>query len=169
VKPPEPFSLEEMDLARQRRLVAEIYETVQAGRNLRAEGKVPSNKKVQFVLRTDAANVEKELPTIARLLNAEEVKLDRAYKAESGVPVAMTPLGEIYLATTGGDKTAERERLGKEIAKLETELRTVETKLSNASFVDRAPAAVVEEHRQRLKNFTEQLAKLRQARDSLDK
>jgi valyl-tRNA synthetase len=169
VKPPEPFPLEEMDLARQRRLVAEIYETVQAGRNLRAEGKVPSNKKVQFVLRTDAANVEKELPTIARLLNAEEVKLDRAYKAESGVPVAMTPLGEIYLATTGGDKTAERERLGKEIAKLETELRTVETKLNNASFVDRAPAAVVEEHRQRLKNFTEQLAKLRQARDSLDK
>ena len=169
VKPPERVRLEEKDLARQRRLVAEIYETVQAGRNLRAEGKVPSNKKVQFVLRTDAADVEKELPTIARLLNADEVKLDRTYKAESGVPVAMTPLGEIYLATTGGDKTAERERLEKEIAKLETELRIVETKLSNASFVGRAPAAVVEEHRTRLKTFTEQLAKLRQARENLNK
>ena len=145
----------------------DLWGAVKPGRNLRAEGK-SRRTKVQFVLRTDATNVE-ELPTVARLLNAEEVKLDRTYRAESGVPVAMTPLGEIYLVTTGGDKTAERERLEKEIAKLENELRTVETKLSNAFFVDRAPAAVVEEHRARLKNFTEQLAKLRQARDSLNK
>jgi valyl-tRNA synthetase len=47
-------------------------------------------------------------------------------------------------------------------------LRTVENKLKNKSFVDRAPAAVVEEHRQRLKDFSAQLAKLKQAREGLN-
>ena len=66
------------------------------------------------------------------------------------------------------DRASESERLDKEIAKLEEELRTVDGKLKNKSFVDRAPAAVVEEHRQRQKNFADQLAKLKQARDNLN-
>jgi valyl-tRNA synthetase len=108
------------------------------------------------------------LPTIARLLNAEDLKLDFKYEPEAGVPVAMTPLGELYLEMAGGDKAAERERLEKEIARLENELRTVEAKLSTASFVERAPAAVIEEHRQRKADFSDQLAQLRQARAAMD-
>ncbi|MDQ2823922.1 MAG: hypothetical protein M3R29_00530, partial [Verrucomicrobiota bacterium] len=69
---------------------------------------------------------------------------------------------------TAGDRTVERERLQKEIAKLEEELRTVKGKLQNKSFIDRAPGAVVEEHRQRQKDFSEQLAKLQAARDGLN-
>jgi len=65
------------------------------------------------------------------------------------------------------DKAGERVRLDKEIAKIESEVRTVEGKLKNKSFVDRAPTAVVEEHRRRLKDFSEQLGKLRQAREGL--
>ncbi|HEV2994732.1 MAG TPA: hypothetical protein VGW99_02135, partial [Chthoniobacterales bacterium] len=64
-------------------------------------------------------------------------------------------------------RATERQRLDKEIAKLEEELRAVEAKLKNKSFIDRAPATVIEEHRQRKKNFAEQLTKLKQARDSL--
>jgi valyl-tRNA synthetase len=80
----------------------------------------------------------------------------------------MTALGELYLVIVGADKEAEGHRLNKEIANLEDELRTVESKLENKSFVDRAPAAVVEEHRQRQRNFSEQLAKLRKAREDLN-
>jgi valyl-tRNA synthetase len=89
------------------------------------------------------------------------------YKAQPGIPVAMTALGELYLVIVGADKEAEGHRLDKEIAKVEAELQTVQGKLKNKSFVDRAPAAVVEEHRQRLKDFSEQLAKLKQARQGL--
>jgi valyl-tRNA synthetase len=39
--------------------------------------------------------------------------------------------------------------------------------LGNRSFVDRAPAAVVEEHRRRLKDFSAQLEKLKHAREGL--
>ncbi|MBV9618560.1 MAG: hypothetical protein JO201_05045 [Verrucomicrobia bacterium] len=47
------------------------------------------------------------------------------------------------------------------------EFRTVESTLANKSFVDRAPKEVVELNRQRKVNFTEQLAKLKQAREKL--
>ena len=87
--------------------------------------------------------------------------------AAPGVPVAVTPLGELHLLIAGGDQAAERERLEKEIARCEEELRTVEAKLANSSFVDRAPATVVEEHRKRRIDFSEQLTQLTRARDAL--
>jgi len=166
--PPKKFGLDDVDLARKRRLVAAIYETVQAGRNLRAEAKVSSSTKARFILRADETQISDHLPAISRLLNAEEVILDPKHKSEPGIPVALTPLGEILLAITKADKAAERARLDKEIAKLEAELRTVEGKLKNKSFVERAPAAVVGEHRQRQKDFSAQLARLKQARDGLN-
>src|SRR5438270_2613286 len=148
--------------------VRAVYDVVRVGRNLRAESRVPSNKKVSFVLRPSAPVDEREVPTISRLLNADELKLDPKFQAEAGVPVAVTPLGELFLIIATADKAAERERLDKEIARLEGELRTVEAKLSNASFVERAPAAVVEEHRKRKADFSEQLSQLRQARAAMD-
>jgi valyl-tRNA synthetase len=165
--PPEKMNLDRVDLGPKRKLVASINEIVQSGRNLRSEAKIPSNKKANFVLRSEAAEIENQLATIARLLNADEVKLDREFIAGAGVPVAVTSLGEIFLIVSGGDKVIEGERLDKEIARVEEELRTVEGKLKNKSFVDRAPAAVVEEHRQRQKDFSEQLAKLKKARENL--
>ncbi|MFL6569786.1 MAG: class I tRNA ligase family protein, partial [Chthoniobacterales bacterium] len=144
--------------------VASIYETIQLGRNLRAESRVPSNKKARFILETSDDSLGEELPTIARLLNAEEIKVGS--DGTSGLPVAVTPLGKLYLVIEGGDKEAERQRLEKEIGKVEQELEATERKLRNSSFVDRAPREVVEEHRQRKIDFTDKLAQLRRARDS---
>ncbi len=165
--PPRAIDLD-ADLVKRGALVPAIYKTVQAGRNLRADAKLPSNKKVQFVLRTPNESLNDELPTIARLLNAEEVLLDRNYEAQAGVPVAATALGELFLIIAETDKKAERERLEKEIAKMENELRTVKGKLSNAAFVEKAPANVVEEHRRRESEFSERLAQLQRARVALD-
>ena len=155
------------DVPAKRQLVSAIYQAVQAGRNLRAESKLPSNKKIRVILRTDERSSFKEIPTLKRLLNADDVTLDPNYQASAGTPVAVTPLGEIFLAIPGGDKTRERERLDKEIARIESDAKAVEAKLESRSFLDRAPAAVVEEHRQRLKEFSAQLTKLNQAREAL--
>src|SRR6266436_2697985 len=156
------------DVPAKRQLVSAIYQAVQAGRNLRAESKLPSNKKIRFILRADEKSSFKEIPTLKRLLNAEEVTLDPNYQASAGTPVAVTRLGEIFLAIPTTDKVRERERLDKEIARIENELRTAENKLKNKSFVDRAPTAVVDEHRKRLKNLSAQLAMLKQAREDLN-
>src|SRR2546430_15698319 len=138
---PERTSLEDADLMPKRRLVSNIYQTVQAGRNLRSEVKLPSSKKLRFILRTNEKSISAEIPTIGRLLNAEEITLDRKYQPKASNPVAVTPLGEIFLAITAADKAGEEGRLDKEIAKIGSELRKVEGKLKNRSFVDRAPQA----------------------------
>ena len=165
---PEKMLLDRVaDVPRKRQRALAVYQTVQAGRNLRAESKVPSNRKIGFILRADEKLISGQVPTLTRLLNAEEVRLDRKYRASAGNPVAVTPLGEIFLAIAATDKARERQRLDKEIAKVEDELRIVEHKLEHKAFVDRAPAAVVEEHRARLKNLSAQLAKLKQAREAL--
>ena len=156
------------DLTGKRQLVSDVYQTIQAGRNLRSESKLPSNKKMRFILRTDNKLISSQIPTLARLLNAEEVRLDPKYQAQAGNPVAVTPLGEIFLTVAAADKAGEQQRLDKEIERIETEARAAEKKLKNKSFVDRAPSAVVEEHRRRLKDFSAQLQKLKQARESLN-
>jgi valyl-tRNA synthetase len=51
------------------------------------------------------------------------------------------------------DVAAERERLRKEAARLEGELAKAQTKLANPKFAERAPAAVVEQERERLETF----------------
>jgi valyl-tRNA synthetase len=163
--PPKKFALKDVDL-KKRKLVTAIYETVQAGRNLRAQARIPSNQKAKFALRSKEPESGNERETIGRLLNASELVVDPAFSSGAGVPVATTGLGEILLIVDV-DVSAERDRLDKEIAKIEADLRIVESKLNNKSFVDRAPIDVVELNRQRQKNYTEQLGLLRRAREKL--
>lgn len=166
--PPEKFALKPIaDVSERRRLVSAVYETVQAGRNLRSESKLPSNKKIRFILRTTENSIPEQIPTLSRLLNAEEVTLDPKYSAPAGTPVAVTPFGELFLAIAAADQVRERERLDTQMAKIHQEARAVEAKLQSNAFVERAPAAVVEEHRRRLNDLNAQLMKLKQAREGL--
>jgi len=77
-------------------------------------------------------------------------------------------LGELFLIAGETDRATERERLDREIAKLEAELKATEAKLANASFIERAPKKVVEEHQRRRADFSARLTQLRKARASLD-
>ncbi|TXI94478.1 MAG: hypothetical protein E6Q34_04635, partial [Burkholderiaceae bacterium] len=60
------------------------------------------------------------------------------------------------------DVAAERERLSKEMAKLEAEINKAQAKLGNESFVARAPAAVVEQEKERVANFSATLSKMKE-------
>ncbi|MBA3883809.1 MAG: valine--tRNA ligase, partial [Chthoniobacterales bacterium] len=167
--PPQTVALEPTVVANASRVVGAIYSTVRAGRNLRAESRVSSNKKVPFILRASDSWVSDELTTIARLLNAEQLTVQPDYVASAGVPVAVTDTGELYLlAESTAEAGAERDRLDKEIAKVEKESEATHRKLSNASFIDKAPREVVAEHRQRKIDFAEKLAQLRVARAALN-
>ena len=59
------------------------------------------------------------------------------------------------------DLDAEKQRIAREIARIEIEIKKCHGKLGNASFVDHAPAAVVEQERTRLADWNTQCAALR--------
>ena len=165
---PQAMALDESIQAKARIRVGGIYEMVEAGRNLRAEARVPSNQKAKFALRSRELWAKEESATIARLLNAELLEIDTNFQPPFRSSVAATKLGELFLIAGETDRAMERERLDKEIAKLEAELKATEAKLANPSFVERAPKEVVEEHRRRRADFNARLAQLRKARESLD-
>jgi valyl-tRNA synthetase len=165
---PSAMALDESIQAKARTRAGAIYETVEAGRNLRAEARVPSNQKAKFALRSNESWAKEESATIARLLNAESLEVEANFQTPSRSSVAATKLGELFLIAGETDRAIERERLDKEIAKLEAELKATEAKLANASFIERAPKQVVEEHQRRRADFSARLAQLRKARASLD-
>ncbi len=139
---------------------SKVYESTRTVRNLRAERKIASNKKVRMILRPA---VEGDFRVFARLINAQPFEVEPDYQAQAGTPFVVTALGQIYMPLEGWiDLAAERDRLFKEIAKLETDLSSVQKKLASENFVKRAPQSVVAEHRQREANCSDQLAQLRE-------
>jgi valyl-tRNA synthetase len=162
---PKKFALADKENASRRRAVRTVYDAVAKTRNIRAESGILATEKVRVRIDSDDAVLKRELAVIARLTNAEKVIIAKSmgYSGYSGYSAA----GMIVVERAHVDKAAERERLDKQIADVEADLRIVQSKLANKSFVDRAPVAVVEEHRERQKNFTEQLKKLKQARAQL--
>ncbi|HNE72091.1 MAG TPA: hypothetical protein PLJ81_07985, partial [Giesbergeria sp.] len=59
------------------------------------------------------------------------------------------------------DVAAEKARLAKEVARIEGEITKASAKLSNEAFVAKAPAAVLEQEKKRVADFSATLARLR--------
>jgi len=162
--PPEKLPLDNVDLTKIRQKVTALYDAVQVGRNLRSEAGIPSNTKSNFPIKPAIPGVAEEIPTLSRLLGADTVETVQL-EWPIGTIVGVSKMGEIGVKVASREPELERARLDKEIGKIEDQVRTVQEKLNNKSFVDRAPSGVVEEHRQRLKDLIAQLSKLRQARE----
>jgi len=144
------------------------YDTVLAGRNLRSTYHIPSNKRVRFVFQPSGALAAHDAEVLKILLNAEALDVSGNYAAPPGTPMNLTPLGNLFLPLKGlVDVTAERERLDREIAKVEDELAKVRAKLANPGFTAKVPASVLEEHRQRDNSWQEKLDQLQKMRSAL--
>ncbi|MEM9280882.1 MAG: valine--tRNA ligase [Verrucomicrobiota bacterium] len=140
--------------------VKDIYEAVSRSRNLKAEYGLGSNKEVKFII-DPATPGFAEMAVFQQLVGAAEVRVEPGFKAEKGVPIALTAIGKIYLPLEGLiDIEAERERLGKEMKKVEDELKKVNAKLSNENFVSKAPETVVNEMKERQVHWQEKADEL---------
>ena len=153
---------ERIDEAAERDIVL-AKEVVNAARNLRSEAKVPPKDRVAFYL-TGSPSAPTAV-ALASLARASELRVVADLPA-SDSPVAVAGPHRL-MPHIEVDPRAERERIGKEIARLEGEIAKAKAKLANESFVARAPAKVVEQERERLAGFEAALAKLRPRLDAL--
>ena len=130
------------------------YELVTQGRNLRRAGNIQAAKKVKFVFKPAQSLTPHDAEVIRLLLNAEALEVVAEYQAPKGTPSVQSPLGDLFLPLEGHmDRDAEIIRLTKEVEKFLVEIVKVEQKLANPNFTQKVPAAVLDEHRQRLADW----------------
>jgi len=152
-----------------------LKSVVSALRKTRSERNVPPAKQIILFFQGGdiddhrrATRFESELKFLARLKS-----IDWMSDADPGIRLASTTLVgklNIVIPLTGLiDFDAERTRLAKEITRIEAEIRKSEGKLSSATFVQNAPASVVDQERQRLADWKAQRDALHAQRQRLDK
>jgi len=148
------------------RWAAELKSMVDACRALRGEMGVSPAQKLPLVAAGDAARLAEFAPYLRALARLEAVEIVAELPSGSVAPVQIVGDARLMLKIEI-DVAAERQRIDKEVARVEGEMRKAEAKLGNASFVERAPAAVVEQERGRIAAFGATLERLREQRARL--
>ncbi len=128
-----------------------VKEVVNAARNLRSTMNLPPSARVPLYLADAAPALQHHEAGIAALARLSEVRFASHLPAEDA-PVAILACAKLMLHVEV-DKGAECARLSKEMDRIAGEVEKSKTKLGNASFVERAPPAVVDQERKRLADF----------------
>jgi valyl-tRNA synthetase len=140
--------------------VATEKEIINALRNLRSEMKISPAARIPAI-----STSPQRLPNLSSIISLAKLS-DLKYVSEEELNNTDAPLKIVYETKLKLkieiDVAAERARLEKEVARLDGEVAKAKVKLSNASFVDRAPAKVVEQERARLAGFEATVSKLQQ-------
>ena len=148
--------------------VERIITCITAIRTRRAEMNVPPSKKAKLFAVTKYEDTFKNAEKILlKLASASELAIVQEYTSDDAVMIAtdaaslFIPLAEVI------DFEKERERLNAEMKKNDGEIERIEKKLSNEGFVAKAPAAVIDGERAKLKKYLEVRESLKLALEKL--
>ena len=133
-------------------------------RALRGEMNVSPSTRLPMYVVGDADFMRGVAPVLQALAKLSEVKVfdDEAAWAAAAQAAPVAVVGEARMCLFMEiDVAAEKARLSKEIARIEGEIAKANGKLSNEAFVAKAPAAVLEQERKRVADFTATLGRLR--------
>ncbi len=168
----QPYPVAQMDKLDEKSelWVRDLKMLIDACRNLRGEMQISPATKVPLIIQGDASILEEYSPYLLSLAKLSKVVIDTSgsqidLKANQA-PVVMVNNCRLLLEVEV-DIAAEKIRIDKEITRLESEIVKAHAKLSNKSFVERAPAEVVAQENQRLNEFTSLVEKLRTQKERL--
>ena len=129
-----------------------VQELVKAIRDVRAQHKVPPSRKVTLHVTAGlAAELAQLGPLVQTLGNVGTIADPDAERGESAVAFRFEDL-ELHLGDLSDavDAATERTRLADQIAELDRSIRTLEGRLSNPGYVDKAPEKLVNQTRDQL-------------------
>jgi valyl-tRNA synthetase len=146
--------------------MAFVQDVINAIRNIRGENNIAPSKEIRVQIRHAGEmsasilnSYEKYLKKLARVFSLESLSTATNPRLASSAVVGGS---EIFVPLEGLiDLDAERGRLEKEISRLQQVIEATGRKLSNASFVERAPKDVVEREREKLASFQATVEKLK--------
>ncbi|MCS6995446.1 MAG: valine--tRNA ligase [Casimicrobiaceae bacterium] len=141
-----------------------------AVRALRSQMKLAPGERVPLVVEVGQAvarsAIEEARPYLLALARLSELRFVERLPEAAQAPVQVVGPYRLLLEIRV-DPVAERARLEREIARIESEIARAQAKLANAAFIERAPAAVVTQERERLAQFSTALEQLRAQRARL--
>ena len=163
-----PKYREEWNFPADEDVMEHVKAIVKGIRNIRSEMDVPNNRKTKVYIVSTDDKVCKGIPALAGsvkpLMMANEIIIqpDKAGIADSAVSVVV-PDAVVYLPLEDlVDFEQERERLAKEEVRLNKEIKRAQGMLSNEKFVSKAPAAKVQEERDKLEKYTQMLEQVKE-------
>ena len=159
-----PVSNEEWNFPAEEEMLAHVKELVKGIRNLRTEMDVPPSRKAKvFIVSEDKAlceTFESMKKTYQNLISASEIDVqsDKAGIGEDAVSVVI-PGAVVYMPLEDlVDMEKEKERLLKEEERLKKELARSHGMLNNEKFVSKAPAAKIQEEKDKLAKYEQMMA-----------
>lgn len=141
-------------------------------RNLRAEYDINPGKPLNVMLKAankqEVARLEANKAVLLSLAKLEALRVLEEGEETPACATALVGQSELMIPMAGLiDKDAELERLAKEIAKTQGEIKRIEGKLNNQGFVAKAPEAVVAIERQKLNGYQDTLVKLEEQKSTI--
>ena len=135
-------------------------------RNIRAEKNIAPSKALDLLLRNlskdEAACLAKNRTLLQNMAKLDSIQLLSKGEAAPLSVARLIGANELLVPMAGFiDKTAELARLNKEIERFHGEIARIENKLSNESFVVKAPAAVIDKERSKMAEYQDGLEKLK--------
>ena len=159
-----PVYKEEWNFPAEEEMLAHVKELVKGIRNLRTEMDVPPSRKAKvFIVSEDKAlceTFESMKKTYQNLISASEIDVqsDKAGIGEDAVSVVI-PGAVVYMPLEDlVDMEKEKERLLKEEERLKKELARSHGMLNNEKFVSKAPAAKIQEEKDKLAKYEQMMA-----------
>ncbi|WP_246940907.1 valine--tRNA ligase [Bacillus pinisoli] len=137
-----------------------LVDIIRAVRNIRAEVNTPMSKQIKLQIKAKdeqiSATLEKNRSYIEKFCNPSELEVGTTIHTSEKAMTAIVTGAELSLPLEGLINIEEEvKRLEKELDKLEKEVERVQKKLSNEGFVKKAPEKVIEEERQKEKDYTD--------------
>ena len=150
-----------------------LQEIIAASRNIRSEMKLDPKKKVAADFSSDDATirslVEQNLDSLLRLGTLSELRIATGHLDPAGALVRSTAQFDVRIAFAEGiDRAAEAAKLKKLIAELEPDIQSKRAKLADEAFRRKAPAKVVENMKNTLREREIEFEKLRERIKQLD-
>jgi valyl-tRNA synthetase len=170
----EPEELEEWGVKSQ--IVSYVdakHDLIRVARQLRADYNLTPRQVIELIIRPSSERYEKRLgedqASIAAMLNAGRITLDRAFTPPNALPSAISQLGAIYMPVDGLiDAEEEVRKLTGQLDKVKDDLQRVMRKLDNMDFINKAPREVVQQQEERKKDLLERAEKLTKLIETLN-
>ncbi len=150
-----------------------VQNVIVAIRNIRSEMNVPPGSKAELVVKSDdrqrLALLNKQSEYLNRLARIKSIREVPHSETVTGAAMAVVENIELFIPLAGLiDLTVERNRLQKEIDRLVNQVNGLNKKLLNKQFLEKAPENVVNQEKEKLRDFSEKLSKLNKNLEQLN-